>query len=276
MQPRPVLSLLRGGVIRGSGSYPGVPVVEPVSPMGKVSAVESTEMSSAERVYVVQQFQRQEVRKSFIKKVYLIVALQLAATAGVIASLRMSPHIVIALLRRMGYSLLLLPMIPAILMQRGDVRTKAPLNYILLASFTALQALAIGSFTSFVPLYLILKAAGITAVATGALSVYALSTKRDFTPHGALMFSAVLAANVLGIFQLLFGGSWLNSLRAYVCALAFAGYLIYDTQRLMGGDKRQQLRPTEHVMAALAIYMDIVQLFINILQLLAASEDGRQ
>ena len=113
---------------------------------------------------------------------------------------------------------------------------------------------------------------GITAVATGSLSVYALSTKRDFTPHRALMFSAVMAANVLGLFQFFFGGSWLNSLRAYVCALAFAGYLVYDTQRLMGGDKSQQLRPTEHVMASLAIYMDIMQLFINILQILAASE----
>ena len=60
------------------------------------------------------------------------------------------------------------------------------------------------------PLQMILRAAGTTAAATLGLSFYALTTKRDFTPHAGLLVSAMFGLFALGIIQALFGGSWLQ------------------------------------------------------------------
>lgn len=48
-------------------------------------------------------------------------------------------------------------------------------------------------------------------------------------------------------------------------------YLVYDTQIMMGGGKQYSISPEEYVFAALNLYLDIINLFLYILQLIAAA-----
>ena len=48
--------------------------------------------------------------------------------------------------------------------------------------------------------------------------------------------------------------------------LVFSGYLVYNTQQIVGGGKARQIRPTEHVLGALVIYTDAINLFLHVLQ----------
>ena len=73
--------------------------------------------------------------------------------------------------------------------------------YGLLFAFTLLQGVAIGSITMWLPLALILRAALVTAVATGGLSIYALTTKRDFTPQAGAVVTVLLALSAIGLLQ---------------------------------------------------------------------------
>ncbi|EZG48572.1 inhibitor of apoptosis-promotor [Gregarina niphandrodes] len=56
-------------------------------------------------------------------------------------------------------------------------------------------------------------------------------------------------------------------------AIIFSGYILVDTQLLVGNGE-VQLSPDDYIGAALNIYLDIINLFMSILQLLAASQDN--
>jgi FtsH-binding integral membrane protein len=43
-------------------------------------------------------------------------------------------------------------------------------------------------------------------------------------------------------------------------------FLVYDTQQIMGG-KKYSISPEEHVFAAVQLYVDVVYIFLAILQL---------
>ena len=51
------------------------------------------------------------------------------------------------------------------------------------------------------------------------------------------------------------------------------GYIVYDTQQMMGGEaKGAQIRPTEPIMAAIKLYMDIINLFLYLLQAMSSGQ----
>ena len=52
----------------------------------------------------------------------------------------------------------------------------------------------------------------------------------------------------------------------------FFQYLVYDTQIMMGGGKQYALSPEEYVFAALNLYLDIINLFLFILRIVAAAK----
>ena len=54
---------------------------------------------------------------------------------------------------------------------------------------------------------------------------------------------------------------------ASVGALLACCFLIYDTQIMMGGDHKFSISPEEYIFAALNLYLDVIRIFIYILQL---------
>ncbi|GFH20908.1 uncharacterized protein HaLaN_18115, partial [Haematococcus lacustris] len=52
-------------------------------------------------------------------------------------------------------------------------------------------------------------------------------------------------------------------------ASLFSLYLIYDIQMLMGGNHKYKLSPDEYVLGAITLYLDIINLFLHILQVLS-------
>lgn len=259
--------------LRGGATTLGFARTRP-APRSLIPTVQD-EMSDAERVFVVQQFARAAVRKAFLKKVFIIVALQCAATGGLIALVRLLPMLFFSL-RRLGPLLMLSPLAPLLWMQLSpSARTQWPLNALLLSAYTVMQGLTLGVATAGLPGDLLLRAAGVCAVATGSLSVYALQTKRDFTARGGMLTSGLMGLLALGLLQAIVGGPLLLSAKAYFGCLLFSGYLIYDVQQIMGGGKAVQFRPDEHVSAALSLYVDILNFFLNILLAMASRENER-
>ena len=54
--------------------------------------------------------------------------------------------------------------------------------------------------------------------------------------------------------------------------LIFCAYLVYNTQMMMGGNKKRQLRPNEHILGAVQIYTDIMGLFMHLLVSMAKAD----
>jgi hypothetical protein len=87
---------------------------------------------------------------------------------------------------------------------------------------------------------------------------------------GAYLFSALWALILFGIVVSMGwapGGA--RNIYLLMGVLIFSLFLVYDTQMIVGGDhKSYQFDMDDYVLAALVIYLDIINLFILLLQLL--------
>jgi modulator of FtsH protease len=107
----------------------------------------------------------------------------------------------------------------------------------------------------------------LTGAAFVGLSSYVLVSRRDFSMLGASLNIGIwvlLGAMVLGIFV---HAQVLQLAIASVGVLLFAGYILFDTSRIMreGED--------DAVGAALRLFLDVVNLFLFLLRILASSRD---
>lgn len=119
----------------------------------------------------------------------------------------------------------------------------------------------------------VLIAAGITTAVVGGLAVYALQTKYDFTTKGGLLTGLLMALILTSVVAAFFPQVKLLQLAlSGGGALLFSCFLVVDIQMLMDG-KRVQVSPDDYVLGALSLYLDILNLFLYILNLVNASRN---
>ena len=99
--------------------------------------------------------------------------------------------------------------------------------------------------------------------------LYSILTKRDFTVMGGSLFTLLIILIFMGIASAFIHDQTYNLIYSGFGALLFSVYIIYDTQLIIGGEnKKYQIAPDDYVLAALTLYLDIVNLFLYILSLL--------
>ena len=115
----------------------------------------------------------------------------------------------------------------------------------------------------------VMMALGITVVVVLGLTLFALQTKIDFTAMGGILMVAVLCLMMFGFFALIFRSNPIvNIVYASLGAFIFGVYIIFDTQLMMGGKHKYALDPEEYIFASLNLYLDVINLFLFILQII--------
>lgn len=79
------------------------------------------------------------------------------------------------------------------------------------------------------------------------------------------LFWTFLFLSLFNIF--VFRSPFVNSLMAFVVAAIYCGYILVDTQLILGG-KNKELTLDNHILGAVILYVDIIGLFLKLLQLL--------
>ncbi|KAJ9521196.1 hypothetical protein QJQ45_022918 [Haematococcus lacustris] len=234
------------------------------------------------------------VRQGFIRKVFGLLALQLAITAGTTAAFLFSAPVkgFVAsnpwtLWTAMGLSFVLV-----LLLSFWDAaRRQHPLNLVFLFAFTACESVLVGAASATYDTHVVLLAVGITAGVVTALALFALQTKAaalaptvghmvvlqpgaglggcrlDLTAAGGALLALLATLIIASIVQSFVHVSWLQLLISAGGALLFSVYLVFDIQLLMGSGA-VSISPDEYVYAALALYLDVINLFLYVLQLL--------
>jgi len=102
-------------------------------------------------------------------------------------------------------------------------------------------------------------------------------TKIDFTMCGGILFCVLFVFILFGLLMAILPlmGVDIELLHLVYCGigvLIFSIYLIYDTQMMMGGNHKYSISPEEYIFAAIAIYLDIINIFLYILRIVGAAK----
>ena len=117
----------------------------------------------------------------------------------------------------------------------------------------------------------------ITAIAFTGLSLFGYVTKRDLSAMGTFLMMGVIGLFAASLINLIFNIEGLASVIAFVGVLIFAGLTAYDTQRIKG----EYVMMAQHggdylgrsaVMGALSLYINFINMFTMLLQLLGDRE----
>ena len=118
----------------------------------------------------------------------------------------------------------------------------------------------------------------ITAIAFAGLSLYGYTTKRDMGPIGAFLIMGLIGLIVASIVNIFLASSAMAFAISTIGVLIFAGLTAYDTQNIkntylqMAHSGDQEWLGKAAIMGALNLYLDFINLFMILLQLLGNRE----
>ncbi|XP_056634297.1 protein lifeguard 1-like isoform X2 [Diorhabda sublineata] len=221
-------------------------------------------------------FSDASIRRGFIRKVYAILSVQLGITLSFICWFlyhRPTREYVYSHIGLFYASLVIVFVAMIALACCGDLRRKAPANYIFLFIFTLAESFCLACSASTFKADAVAMAVGITAAVCLGLTLFAFQTKWDFTMMGGILFVAVIILLVFGIVAIFVRSKVFQLLYASFGALLFSIYLIYDTQLMMGGKHKYSISPEEYIFAAMNLYVDIINIFMYILAIIGQARD---
>ena len=212
-------------------------------------------------------------RLTFIRKVYSILSIQLLFTSLIcvlfmynddVKSYVQGPNGITLL-----YTSIFLNFAVLISLVCCNLIRNYPYNFIGLGLFTICNSYMLGVVTSYSDTTSVILAAGATCAITFGLTMYSILTKRDFTTIGGGLFSLLIVLIFMGIASIFIHNRIYDLVYAGLGALVFSIYIIHDTQLIVGGKhKKYEFLPDDYVLAALTLYLDIINLFLYILEIL--------
>jgi len=136
-----------------------------------------------------------------------------------------------------------------------------------LHGFAALMGLSFATIFVIFTMGSIVSAFMGAAILFGTMSFYGYFTKRSLESLGQFMFIGLIAIMIASIVNIFIGSSVMAMVISALAIIIFLGLTAYDTQQI-----REELSTTENsdvaeVRGALTLYMDSINLFLNLLQL---------
>ena len=112
---------------------------------------------------------------------------------------------------------------------------------------------------------------GIAALTFAGMAVYGMTTKRDLTSMGSLLFMALIGLIVVSVVNIFLGSSALSWIISFAGVAIFVGLTAYDAQKLKHLAEEVEGTPNAGrlaILGALTLYLDFINLFIFLLRLL--------
>jgi len=135
-----------------------------------------------------------------------------------------------------------------------------------LHGFAALMGLSFAMIFAVFTMGSIVSAFMGAAILFGVMSGYGYFTKQSLDSLGKFMFVGLIAIIIASIVNIFIGSTVMQMVISALAIIIFLGLTAYDTQKI-----REELSietsDSAEVRGALTLYMDFINLFINLLQL---------
>jgi FtsH-binding integral membrane protein len=141
-----------------------------------------------------------------------------------------------------------------------------------LHGFAALMGLSFAMIFAVFTMGSIVSAFMGAAILFAVMSGYGYFTKRSLESMGQFMFIGLIAIVIASIVNIFIGSSLMATVISALAIIIFLGLTAYDTQRI-----REMISvdtsPAVEISGALSLYMNFINLFINLLQLFGVKND---
>lgn len=152
------------------------------------------------------------------------------------------------------------------------LKSKPIVNVMLLFAFTFITGVTLVPLLASVlglqgGASIVAQALLMTTIIFGVMSFFALKTTKDLANMGKMLFVALVVIVIASLVNIFLGNPLLQVIIAAVGAIVFSLYIAYDTQNIIRG------RYDSPIMAAINLYLDVLNLFISLLQLLSLNRE---
>lgn len=212
---------------------------------------------------------QQNIREGFIVKVYGILACQLLLLfLIVLLGFINSTFHELLLTSKFIYILtfILFIMCILIIIFNPSLLQKVPINYIILFIFTFSYSWWIALYTINFSPSIVLISIFLTLVTVVTLTIYAQMTKNDFSVIGGILINSFVLLLSCSLVLIFVDISLFNVIMVFFGLIIFSLYLLFDVQLVIG---KGQIKYGEddYIFAALNLYIDIIGIFVRILEL---------
>jgi FtsH-binding integral membrane protein len=159
----------------------------------------------------------------------------------------------------------------------GAERLRPTTAQILFWAYAALVGLSLGAIFMVFTHTSIVRVFFITAASFGALSLWGYTTPRDLSGVGSFLIMGLFGVIIASLVNLFLHSSALQWAVSVIGVFVFAGLTAWDTQRLKNeyvyGAMDGETVERSAIMGALSLYLDFVNLFTLLLQLLGQRQE---
>ncbi|WP_323786152.1 Bax inhibitor-1/YccA family protein [Thalassovita sp.] len=223
--------------------------------------------------------------RAHMNKVYGTMSIGLLLTFAVAWAVGTSPEL-LGILRDpmtlkpniLGYIVMFAPLIMVFAFSAALNRLSAAGAQTFFYVFAAIMGLSLSwifvAFTGFSIAQVFL----VTSISFAGLSLWGYTTKKDISGWGSFLIMGLIGIIVASIINMFLGSPAINFAISIIGVLIFAGLTAYDTQNIKStylqhahsGDSEWLGKAA--IMGALSLYLDFINLFMMLLQLLGNRE----
>jgi uncharacterized protein len=141
-----------------------------------------------------------------------------------------------------------------------------------LHGFAALMGLSFSMIFAVFTMGSIVSAFMGAAILFGVMSGYGYFTKRSLDSVGRFMFVGLIAIIIASIVNIFIGSTVMQMVISALAIIIFLGLTAYDTQKIRE-ELSVETSDAAEVRGALTLYMDFINLFLNLLQLFGGRKE---
>ncbi len=141
-----------------------------------------------------------------------------------------------------------------------------------LLGFAALMGLSFATIFAVFTMGSIVSAFMGGAILFGVMSGYGYFTKRSLDSVGRFMFVGLIAIVIASVVNIFIGSTMMQMVISALAIIIFLGLTAYDTQKIRE-ELSVETSDSAEVRGALTLYMDFIQLFLNLLMLFGGRKE---
>lgn len=210
----------------------------------------------------------EESARTFMQRVYAWMTAGLFVTGGVAFAVA-SSRAMMAVVMPLFLPIMVVDLLVVVAFSFLSSKVNGAIAALMFLGYAFLNGLLFSSLFLRYQMGSIASSLFITAGAFGAMSVYGTVTKKDLSGWASFLFMGLVGIILAGIVNIFLQSDVLGFVKSCAAIVIFAGLTAYDTQKLrqFHASSGYSSAASLAVTGALMLYLDFVNLFLNILQL---------